>query len=224
MLNDKRSPALTFNYYGRRAKRGNIGYPPTPFRGLGGDVFFCFYPHFTYICIRNESTEGSGYRSLLIFTMANEAEIQQLEKFIAEILADEPEYFLVSLRIKPTNNIKVFMDGDQGIAIEKCVRFNRKLYKLIEEAGMYPEGEFSLELSSPGLDEPLKMHRQYVKNIGRDIEISFTDDTKKEGKLVSVAEADLILEHTEGKGKKAVTQQLVVPFSNIKSTIVQIKF
>jgi ribosome maturation factor RimP len=156
--------------------------------------------------------------------MANEAEIQQLEKFVGEILAEEPEYFLVSLRLKPTNNIKVFIDGDQGIAIAKCVRFNRKLYKMIEEAGMYPEGEFSLELSSPGLDEPLKMHRQYVKNIGRDIEISFTDDTKKEGKLLSVTEADLIIEHTEGKGKKAVTQQLVVPFENIKSTIVQIKF
>ena len=143
---------------------------------------------------------------------------------MGEILAEEPEYFLVSLRIKPTSNIKVFIDGDQGIAIDKCVRFNRKLYKLIEESGMYPEGEFSLELSSPGLDEPLKMHRQYVKNIGRDIEISFTDDTKKEGKLLSVTEADLMIEHTEGKGKKAVTQQLVVPFENIKSTIVQIKF
>jgi len=172
----------------------------------------------------NESTEGSGYRSLLLFGMANEAEIQTLEKFSGDILAEEPEYFLVSLRIKPTANVKVFIDGDKGIAIDKCVRFNRKLYKLIEESGMYPEGEFSLELSSPGLDEPLKMHRQYVKNIGRDIEISFTDDTKKEGKLLSVTEADLIIEHTEGKGKKAVTQQLVVPFENIKSTIVQIKF
>jgi len=156
--------------------------------------------------------------------MANEAEIQKLEKLVNEILADEPEYFLVSLRIKPTNNVKVFIDGDQGLAIEKCVRFNRKLYKLIEESGMYPEGEFSLELSSPGVDEPLKMHRQYTKNIGRDVEISFTDDTKKEGKLLSVTEADLILENTEGKGKKAVTQQLVIPFEKIKTTIVQTKF
>jgi len=182
------------------------------------------YPHFTYICNRNESTEGSGYRSLLLFGMPNEAEIQKLEKLVNEILADEPEYFLVSLRIKPTNNVKVFIDGDQGLAIEKFVRFNRKLYKLIEESGMYPEGEFSLELSSPGVDEPLKMHRQYVKNIGRDVEISFQDDTKKEGKLLSVTEADLILENTEGKGKKAVTQQLVIPFEKIKTTIVQTKF
>ena len=156
--------------------------------------------------------------------MANEAHLQQLEQLINEILADEMEYFCVSVRIKPTNNVKVFIDGDKGIAIEKCVRFNRKLYKLIEETGMYPEGEFSLELSSPGVDEPLKMHRQYLKNIGREVEVTFNDDTKKEGKLLSVTETDLLIEYTEGKGKKAITQQLVMPLSNIKTTIVQSKF
>lgn len=156
--------------------------------------------------------------------MLNETAIQAIEKLLNGMLAEETAYFLVSVRIKPTNNIKVFMDGDQGITIEKCVRFNRKLYKLIEEAGMYPEGEFSLELSSPGVDEPLKMHRQYTKNIGREVELVFTDDTRKEGKLLAVTEADIIIEHTEGKGKKAVTSQLVIPFTNIKTTTVQIKF
>jgi ribosome maturation factor RimP len=156
--------------------------------------------------------------------MANETEIKALENLLAQVLEGENAYFLVSLKIKPTHNIKIFLDGDQGITIEACVRFNRKLYKLIEESGMYPAGEFSLEISSPGVDEPLKMHRQYIKNTGRDVEITFLDDTKKEGKLIAVAEEDLILEHTEGKGKKAVTTQLVVPFSNIKSTVVQIKF
>ena len=140
------------------------------------------------------------------------------------ILAEEPEYFLVSVRIKPTNNIKVFIDGDNGITIEKCVRFNRKLYKLIEETGMYPEGEFSLELSSPGVDEPLKMYRQYLKNIGREVEVIFADDARKQGKLLAVTEADITIEYTEGKNKKAVIQQLVIPFNNIKSTTVQIKF
>lgn len=143
---------------------------------------------------------------------------------MGEILAEEPEFFVVSLRIKPTNNVKVFVDGDQGITIEKCVRINRRLYKAIEESGMYPDGDFSLEVSSPGLDEPLKLTRQFTKNIGRDLEITFNDDTKKEGKLLSVTDADIILEHTEGKGKKAVTQQIVVPFANIKTAVVQVKF
>lgn len=156
--------------------------------------------------------------------MANETEIARIEQLIGTMLAEEPEYFCVAVKIKPTNNVKVFIDGDKGIAIEKCVRFNRQLYKLIEETGMYPEGEFSLELSSPGVDEPLKLQRQYVKNIGRHVEVLFTDGTVKEGKLLEVAEADIIIEHSEGKGKKAVTQQLVIPFNNIKTTTVQIKF
>jgi ribosome maturation factor RimP len=79
-------------------------------------------------------------------------------------------------------------------------------------------------VSSPGVDEPLKLHRQYKKNIGRFVEVVFNDDTKKEGKLLEVADSDIIIEHTEGKGKKAVTQQLVIPIGNIKTTTVQIKF
>jgi len=156
--------------------------------------------------------------------MAQETQIQQIEQFVDQLLESETEYFRVGVRIKPTNNIRVYLDGDNGIAIDKCVRFNRQLYKLIEEAGMYPEGEFSLEVSSPGLDEPLKMHRQYVKNIGRFVEVTFLDGDKKEGKLLQVTEADIIVEHTTGKGKKAETQQLVIPFDNIKTTTVQIKF
>jgi ribosome maturation factor RimP len=104
------------------------------------------------------------------------------------------------------------------------VQFNRSLYKKLEESPLFPTGDFSLEVSSPGVDEPLRLHRQYNRNIGRVVEIVFNDGTKKEGKLLQVAEADLIIEHIEGKGKKAVTQQLVIPFINIKTTTVQIKF
>lgn len=156
--------------------------------------------------------------------MATDTQIQQIEQWVKTLLEAETEYFCVSIKIKPTNNIKVFLDGDNGLAIEKCVQFNRKLYKMIEESNHYPEGDFSLEVSSPGLDEPLKLHRQYVKNIGRNVEVVFTDGSKKEGKLIAVADADIIVEHTQGKGKKAVTQQLVIPFNQIKTTTVQIKF
>ena len=55
------------------------------------------------------------------------------------LIGAEPDLFLVEVIIKPTNNIKVFIDGDQGISIEKLVQFNRKLYKDLEEGGMYPD-------------------------------------------------------------------------------------
>ncbi|TAF53933.1 MAG: ribosome maturation factor [Sphingobacteriia bacterium] len=156
--------------------------------------------------------------------MATNPDIEKTEALIGEILAQEPGYFLVSVRIKPTNNVKVFMDGDEGLPIAKCVQFNRALYKSIVESGLFPDGEFSLEVSSPGADEPLLFPRQYTKHVGRDLELVLADGTIKTGKLLTVAEADILLETTTGKGKKAVTEQILVPFDQIKTSTVQLKF
>lgn len=153
-----------------------------------------------------------------------EEHLQQIEQLAQQMLANEPDYFLVSLKIKPTSNVKVYLDGDHGLPIERCILFNRQLYKLIEETNMFPPGEFSLEVSSPGVDEPLKSRRQYQKNVGRPVEVVFNDGTKKEGKLLQVTEADVMIEETTGKGKKAVTNQVIIPFSNIKTTTVQVQF
>ncbi len=177
-----------------------------------------------YICSGQRIKEGNEFVPFFFIPMATDTQIQQIEQWIKTLLEAEAEYFCVSIKVKPVNNIKIFLDGDNGLPIEKCVQFNRKLYKMIEESNHYPDGDFSLEVSSPGLEEPLKLHRQYLKNIDRIIEVVFTDGSKKEGKLIAVAEADIIIEHSEGKGKKAITQQLVIPFNHIKSTTVQIKF
>ena len=150
--------------------------------------------------------------------------LKRIESWLDEILSGYPDLFLVEVKIKPTNNIKVFIDGDTGFSIELCTRVNRKLYKAIEESAIYPEGNFSLEVSSPGITEPLRLYRQYSKNLGREVEIVFKDDSVKIGKLLTVAEEDIIIEYTEGKGKKAVVQTLVIPFGNIKTITVQIKF
>ena len=111
--------------------------------------------------------------------MNGEAQIQVLEHKVGELIAAEPDLFLVEVKIKPTNNIKVFIDGDRGISIEKLVQYNRRLYKQIEEENMFPNGDFSLEVSSPGVDEPLKMHRQYLKNFGRFAEVTDKEGNKK---------------------------------------------
>ncbi|NCW11846.1 MAG: ribosome maturation factor [Chitinophagia bacterium] len=150
--------------------------------------------------------------------------IDKVKAVIESFLEEESSYFIVQIKIKPSNNIKVFLDGDQGLPIEKCTFFNRKLYKAIEEEAWFPEGDFSLEVSSPGVDEPLLLKRQYNKNVGRKVQVTLLDGVVKEGILLTVAEADILIEWTEGKGKKAVQQQLLIPFENIKSTIVQIQF
>ena len=156
--------------------------------------------------------------------MNEEAQIKEIELRIKNLIQADPAVFLVEVRIKPVNNIKVFIDGDQGVSIEKLVQYNRRLYKQLEEENLYPEGDFSLEISSPGLDEPLKLNRQYVKNIGRFVEVDDINDVKREGKLISVTAEEIEIEEIKGKGKKVETVQHTISFSEIKTTKIQIKF
>jgi ribosome maturation factor RimP len=156
--------------------------------------------------------------------MVSETQNQAIETMVQNVIAEEPEYFLVSVKVKPVNNIKVFLDGDSGISIEKCVRFNRALYKKLETSDLFPAGDFSLEVSSPGLDEPLKLFRQYQKNAGRNVEVILNEGTKLEGKLISVTEDGIVIEETKGKNKHKEIINHSFLFNDIKSTKIQTVF
>jgi ribosome maturation factor RimP len=156
--------------------------------------------------------------------MNDGTQFKAIEQMAEAIINSGAGDFLVEIKSLPGNNIKVFVDGDSGVPVDRLVQYNRGLYKRIEESGMYPDGNFALEVSSPGLDEPLKMHRQYVKNTNRYVEVVKKDGIKKEGKLVTVGENEIVVEEEKGKGKKKETVLHTVPFTDIKSTKIQIKF
>jgi ribosome maturation factor RimP len=155
--------------------------------------------------------------------MNSENQVIGVEKKLSELLTELPGYFLVETSVKPTNNIKVFVDADQGAAIDQLSRINRALYKWVEE-NLFPNGDFSIEVSSPGLEEPLKLDRQYLKNIGRMVEIVLKNGLKKEGKLISVSENELVIEEEIGKGKKKEVIQHIILKEEIKTTKIQVKF
>lgn len=148
----------------------------------------------------------------------------ELDKIVlfAEPLLEGTDMFIVNIKTKPTNNIKLFIDADEGMAISKCADINRKLYKLIEEDGLFPDGNFSLEVSSPGIDEPLLFGRQYKKNIGRNVLVTLEDGTEHLGLLKEVNEEKLVLEQKVPKKKE--TKLMEILFSDIKKTVVQISF
>ncbi|HYC40476.1 MAG TPA: ribosome maturation factor [Chitinophagaceae bacterium] len=152
-----------------------------------------------------------------------EGNIAQIEYLVKEMLEENPELFLVEVRIKPTNNVKVFIDGDRGVNVDQLVHYNRRVYRRLDELGLFPGGDFSLEVSSPGLEEPLKLHRQYLKNIGRYVEVTDTEGVRREGKLLSVDEGGIVLEEETGQGKKKEVKQSQLPFDRIKSTKIQIR-
>jgi len=152
----------------------------------------------------------------------------QVEKRVAtlveEKIADRPELFLVEVKMLPNNRLIIHVDGDEGISIQDCVAISRHVGFHLEEENTI-EQAYNLEVSSPGVGEPLKLIRQYNKNIGRTVSIKLTSGQKKEGKLLEVTENNLLIEESvKEKGKKATTIQTEVAFNDILETSVLISF
>jgi ribosome maturation factor RimP len=152
----------------------------------------------------------------------------QVEKRVAalveEKIADRSELFLVEVKMLPNNKLIIHVDGDEGISIQDCVAISRHVGFHLEEENAI-EQAYNLEVSSPGVGEPLKLIRQYNKNVGRTVSIKLKEGLKKEGKLLSVTADNLLIEElVKEKGKKAVAKQTDVPFNDILETSVLISF
>ena len=145
-----------------------------------------------------------------------------IERLLSEALVerfkeeDLDDCFLVEIEIKQNDRVEVYIDSDSSLPIEKCRKTSRYLEKLIEENGWLGE-RYTLEVSSPGLDRPLKLMRQYLKNIGRKIRVISTDDTKIEGKLKMVADNSLSVQ-------KSDNNEVEIPFENIKTAKILVSF
>lgn len=133
------------------------------------------------------------------------------------------DIFIVSIKVKPTNNIKIFLDADDGFDVSKSTKVNKKLRRLIDELELFPEGDYSLEVSSPGIEEPLQFLRQYLKNIGRNVEITPVEGEPVTGKLIEASEDKIVLEVLVSPKKKETTT-VEIPFNTIRQAIIQISF
>jgi ribosome maturation factor RimP len=153
----------------------------------------------------------------------NMTKFEQIQAMLEQLL-EGSDCFIVEAKVTPKNNFKFAIDSDSGFGIGDSAKITRKLRFQIEEAGFYPDGDFSLELGSPGLERPLKHHRQFVKNIGRLVLVDFTNEETKaqEGRLKAVTEEDITIEITDKKKKTSIEQQIAL--ADAKTVTVQIEF
>ena len=122
-------------------------------------------------------------------------EEQRIRELVVKLIEGTDDLFLVDVKVKGnTGNQKVlvFVDGDQGISIDQCSQLSRQLGAEMEEEEIM-DGKYTLEVSSPGLDFPLVLKRQYIKNKGRELEVE-VDDGKLEGKLREIKEDSILLD------------------------------
>jgi len=138
--------------------------------------------------------------------------------------------FLVELKHSANDIIQVFLDSDNSVTYEYCVKVSRYLEEHIEEGAWLGE-KYTLDVSSAGLDAPLKLKRQYLKNIGRDVSVEVKDDHKHvKGVLSEVNEDSVVVEYEEKvkvegrKKKELMTIRKEIPFDNIKKTIITVSF
>lgn len=125
-----------------------------------------------------------------------------IEDRIAKVLQERFEEedmigcFLVDVKSLPHSKLEVYIDADDQLTIEMCKKTSRYLEKIIEENAWMPD-KYKLDVSSPGLDNPLKLKRQYVKNIGRKAGIKLSEDRYVEGVLERIEDEMIVIKHKE---------------------------
>ncbi len=154
---------------------------------------------------------------------------KKISGYLEEIISD-PSIFVVDIKFSgnnPQKKVAIVLDGDDGVSIDKCAEISRKLGGILEEVDLI-DSKYTLEVSSPGLDQPLKLNRQYKKNIGRNLKVSLINKEKISGKLLDVDERRIkILSEKvdKQKGKKQkITEEMEILFSDIEKTNILVSF
>lgn len=107
-----------------------------------------------------------------------------ISDIVSNAIADT-DIFIVEISVSPANDVVVLLDSDgAGIDIDTCADITRA----IDDAFDRDIEDYSLEVGSAGITSPLKVRRQYVKNIGHDVEVLTNDGRKIHGVITTVAD------------------------------------
>lgn len=146
--------------------------------------------------------------------------MKPVDKRIEELTEDffrGTDQFLVDVKLNKGNQVQVFADSDSGMTIEKCVILNRYLQNQLNAEMSFSEN-YSLEVSSPGISQPFKVFRQYLKNKNRDVEVLMNDGQKAEGRMIEADESGIQLEIVRKEKNKIMESEIIeIRFSDIKS-------
>ena len=150
---------------------------------------------------------------------------KRVAELLREALDERPDLFLIDLSISEANQIRVIIDGDKGVKVEDCIAVSRAIEHNLDRE----EQDFSLEVLSAGVSEPLTQVRQYKKNVGRKLKVK-TQEQTLEGLLQEAGEESVTLTWKArepkpvGKGKVTVQKEATVPYQDIVEAKVMITF
>jgi ribosome maturation factor RimP len=150
----------------------------------------------------------------------------KIKNLVNNAIEENSSLFLIELNFLPDNKILVVVDGDKGISLKECVRISRAVEHNLDRE----EEDFSLEVTSPDIAQPLIVKRQYKKNINRTLQVKLINNSKIEGVLKNADETAIDLEwkvrepKPVGKGKITVVKNKTIPFKDILEAKVKLLF
>jgi ribosome maturation factor RimP len=151
---------------------------------------------------------------------------KDIETLVEKIL-DRDDLFFIDVKVTGHSDYKkilVHIDSDNGLDIGTCSSVSKKLSDELDYMDL-PAEKYTLEVSSPGIDQPFKLRRQYVKNTGKTVKVVLHDNEVKKGKLLQVDKEEIIIEiEIKEKKKKVRHDQITIPFNDIKKTNVIVTF
>lgn len=186
---------------------------------LGKDKNYLSLPRLTKLKKRKEGKHPSFLLPPKVIAK------EQIEALVAEVLTDSQ--FVVDMTIDASNRIYIEVDDRNApISISDCIKVSRGVEHNLDRE----EEDFSLEVTSPGLDRPFKVFDQYLKNIGRPVKVKDTSGKVHKGTLTQATPDELTLEYKEKRrieGRKAkewVTETISLPMEDVKETFIEIVF
>lgn len=149
---------------------------------------------------------------------------EKLTQLAGESLLN-PGQFIVEVIASSRNlsKITVIVDGDNGVNIDDCHRISKELSAKLDELD-FGTDRYVLEVSTPGLDHPLKLKRQYQKNVGRGLKVHCLDKSILQGKLVEVSDEAITLRQELKEGKKITDKDVVIKFEDVERAFVMVSF
>ena len=144
-------------------------------------------------------------------------------KDLANAHVKDPAQFVVDVVLSKHKPYKVtvILDGDNGITIDDCSLLSRALSEDLDTIDLIKDN-YTLEVGTPGLDQPLKLKRQYAKNVGRELKVHQKDKTIVTGLLTEIDEDKIVLDVRGSKKKELIKTE--IPFSEIEKAIIIVSF
>ena len=184
-------------------------------RIANNSVFLWKFKKYAYICstIWEEDLTKSSF---LFLDMDKLTQLKEVIEKEINAYFEHTDLFLVDIKVLTNGKVEIFADGKSNITIDECVQISRHIHHFLQENNLMTDN-LSLDVSSPGMDEPLKVAQQFQKQLHKKVDVVLKNGLKITGELLSADDKEIVVKETSIIKKKETIEEHTFGFDEIKS-------